>query len=62
MIEPIIESLEYKEMSDETYFSNEYRQYISNSRLALINPAQDGSEEKYLENAHKSTGSLILGK
>ena len=61
MIEPIIESLEYKEMSDETYFSNEYRQYISNSRLALINPAQDGSEEKYLENAHKSTGSLILG-
>lgn len=61
MIEPIIDSLEYKEMSDETYFSSEFRQYISNSRLALINPAQDGSEEKYLENAHKSTGSLILG-
>lgn len=61
MIEPIIDSLEYKEMSDETYFSSDYKQYISNSRLALINPEQDGSIEKFLENAHKSTSSLSLG-
>ena len=61
MIEPILDSLEYKEMSDETYFSSEYREYVSNSRLALINPDQDGSDEKYITNAHISTSSLSLG-
>lgn len=60
-LEPLIDTLSYKNISDETYFSNEYCQYISNSRLSLINPEQDGSEEKYLENAHKFSSSLSLG-
>jgi len=28
-------------LSDEEYFSSEYKKYISNSKLSLINPEQD---------------------
>lgn len=34
-------------MTDEEYFSSKYANYISNSKLALINPAQGGSPELY---------------
>ena len=33
----------------EVYFSEKYRNYVSNSRLGLINPQQDGSPEKFFE-------------
>lgn len=34
-------------MTDEEYFSDKYKDYISNSKLALINPDQGGSIEKF---------------
>ena len=38
-----------EKMSDEEYFSSKYTNYISNSRLKLINPNQNGSPSKYKE-------------
>ena len=46
-IEIIPESIQIIKMSDSEYFSSEYRDYISNSRLGLLNPDEDGSSEKY---------------
>lgn len=60
MVKPIIESLEMLDMSDEKYFK-EYASYISNSRLSLINPAQGGNPDKYLNNVHSYSSSLSLG-
>lgn len=61
MIEPIIDSLVYREISDDQYFGSDFVDYISNSRLSLINPEQGGNEELFLENKHKSSSSLSLG-
>ena len=47
-IEYIPNSVQYLEMSDERYFSKEFSNCISNSKLSLINPDQGGSVEKYL--------------
>lgn len=47
-IEYIPNSVQYLEMSDERYFSKEFSNCISNSKLTLINPDQGGSVEKYL--------------
>ena len=35
-------------LSDKEYFSDKYKEYISNSRLSLINPDEGGSLEHYL--------------
>ena len=59
-VKPIIESLEMLDIDDDTYFK-EYASYISNSRLSLINPAQDGNPDKYLNNVHSFSSSLTLG-
>jgi len=49
-------------LSDEQYFSKEYSHYISNSRLALINPEQEGSPQKYKDGfTGEITSSLVLG-
>lgn len=61
MVTPLIDTLEFKEITDEEYFSSDYKGYISNSRLSLINPDQGGSPEKYLANEHKTSSSLSLG-
>ena len=50
---PLMETIHFVEMSDEEYFSEKYADYISNSKLALINPEQDGSPEIYLEGLGK---------
>ena len=43
------ESITLIKMSDEDYFNlPQYKKYISNSKLALINPDQNGSEELYM--------------
>jgi len=47
-IKIIPETLELIKMSDEEYFSEKYRGYISNSSLSKINPDEGGSLEKYL--------------
>lgn len=42
-----MDTLYLQKISDEEYFSEKYSNYISNSRLGLINPNQDGSSEKF---------------
>ncbi len=39
-VEPILDSLEMKKIEDRFYFGDEYKDYMSNSRLGLINPEQ----------------------
>lgn len=64
-IEVIPESIQLLKMDDEVYFSEQYRDYISNSKLGLVNPEEDGSIEKYKEgfkggyNASFELGSAI---
>ena len=41
------DSIEFLDIDDSEYFSSKYADYISNSKLSLINPAQGGSIEKY---------------
>lgn len=60
ILEPIYDTLEFKDISDEIYFT-EYSDYISNSRLSLINPDQGGSVEKYKAGFKMSSDSLVLG-
>lgn len=44
---PIKETLFLGKITDDEYFSEKYSDYISNSRLKLINPDQGGSPEQY---------------
>lgn len=53
-ITPILESLKLWKISDEEYFSSRFSNYISNSRLGLINPEQGGSAENFF-NGFKNT-------
>jgi len=46
-IEIIPESIQLIKLSDEEYFSDKYKDYISNSRLGLLDPDEGGSVEKY---------------
>lgn len=46
-IEIIPDSIKLVRMTDTEYFSEDFGGYVSNSKLGLINPAQDGSVEKY---------------
>ena len=48
-------------MTDEEYFGKGLPGYISNSRMGLINPAQGGSVERYLNGFDQKTDSLQLG-
>lgn len=61
-IEYIPNSVQYLSMSDERYFSKEFSNCISNSKLSLINPDQGGSVEKYLAGFKPNySNSLFLG-
>ena len=61
-ITPIMDTLRLEDISDEIYFSEKYSDYVSNSRLSLINPDQGGTPEAYFEKTpHEVTDSLILG-
>ena len=46
-VEFLIETCRMEDISDEVYFSSAYKQYSSNSKIALINPDQEGSPQKY---------------
>lgn len=61
-IYPILESIRREKISDEVYFSDKYRDFISNSRLKLINPEQGGNPQIYKAgfDGYK-TSSLFLG-
>ena len=46
-IEIIPESIRLVKLTDEQYFSKDYGEFVSNSKLGLINPDEGGSLEKY---------------
>jgi hypothetical protein len=46
-LKPDLTTVCRKKISDKEYFSEEYKDYISNSRLGLINPEQNGSPNQY---------------
>lgn len=57
----LLDTLVMLDIPDEEYFSDTYKDYISNSRLSYINPEQGGSYNLYLENPKKESSSLLLG-
>ena len=60
-IEFVPESIERKIISDEEYFT-QYPDYISNSQLKLINPAEGGSIDKFFnKEPSEFDGSLEFG-
>jgi hypothetical protein len=63
-ITPLLDTLHLEDIDDKIYFSAKYADYISNSRMSLINPAQNGSPEAYFEGLKKNgkyTSSLAFG-
>ena len=59
---PDLESVKREKISDAIYFSSLYADYISNSRLKLINPDQMGSPSKYQQGfTGETTTSLSIG-
>lgn len=49
-LEPILETLQLEKIDDNVYFTSPvYKSRISNSRLTLLNPLQDGSPEKFFQ-------------
>lgn len=63
-ITPLIETLRLQKIDDAEYFSDKYSNYISNSRLSLINPEQDNDPEAFFEGLskhNKYSDALIFG-
>lgn len=59
---PVLESLTLLDISDEEYFGEKYKDYISNSKLKLINPDEGGSPELYKKGLPFSVSdSFLLG-
>ena len=46
-ITPLLDTLRLEKISDAVYFSERYSGYVSNSRLGLLNPRQEGTPEKF---------------
>ena len=60
---PLLDTLQLVKISDAEYFSPKYGEYISNSRLGLLNPRQGGSPESFFT-GFKGEGfisSLVIG-
>lgn len=55
-IKVITDSIQRVQMDDATYFSEAYKDYVSNSKLGLLNPTQGGSPQKFF-NGFKNNGS-----
>lgn len=45
----LLDTLRLEKIDDATYFSASYKHYISNSRLGLLNPHQEGTPTKFFE-------------
>lgn len=63
-IKPLLDTLRLEKISDQEYFSSKYNGYISNSRLSLIDPKNDGSPEKFFQGLGKNgiySDSIRLG-
>ena len=46
-ITPLLDTLRLEKIDDAVYFSEKYSGYVSNSRLGLLNPRQEGTPEKF---------------
>lgn len=46
-LKPLLDTLRLEKIDDSIYFSQKYSSYVSNSRLGLLNPKQDGTAEKF---------------
>lgn len=61
-LKALTETLTTGKISDSEYFSEKYANYVSNSRLGLINPNKDGTPEKFFGPMEPIySDSLILG-
>ena len=63
-LKPLTETVHIKDISDEIYFSKAYGNYISNSRLKLINPDEGGNPTKFFEGLNNNkiySDALIFG-
>lgn len=63
-ITPLLNTLRLEKIDDSTYFSEKYSNYISNSRLSLINPEQDNDPQAFFEGLskhNKYSDVLIFG-
>lgn len=58
---PDITSVRKEEIDDETYFSDSYAHYISNSGLKWIDPAEGGSPQLFKNHPKLNTASLKIG-
>lgn len=58
---PLMGSLKRDPISDEEYFSDKYKDYVSQSGLKNIDPSKGGSAKAYFEPVRKVSGSLALG-
>ena len=58
---PDLNSLKRIDMTDEEYFSDKYKDCVSNSRLKLINPDEGGSPSKYKNPPKFVSSSLSMG-
>lgn len=57
---PLLDTIQLLDISDEEYFGPKYTNYISNSRLKLINPTQGGSPMLYKQGLGSSNASEAL--
>lgn len=48
-LRPLLDTLRLQKIDDSVYFSERYNHYISNSRLGLLNPKQEGTPEKFFD-------------
>lgn len=61
-IVPLLNTIEFRDISDSEYFSSSYKKYISNSSLTLINPEQGGSPQAYKEGlSARYIDSMVFG-
>ncbi len=61
-LEAQVDTLKIGKITDQEYFSKKYSAYVSNSRLGSINPAQEGSPEKFFNPMGSIySDSLLLG-
>lgn len=57
---PLLDTIQLLDISDQEYFGPAYSDYISNSRLRLINPDQGGSPALYKQGLGESNASEAL--
>lgn len=60
-ITPLLDTVRREKISDDEYFGEKYKDYISNSRLGLIDPSKDGSPLAYKEGFKGKTDYFNYG-